>query len=298
MTHSRRVDYVRYASYLFVEKHRDAVGESPTGVMYNKYMTLLNRALKDHMGKDIGLPHCWYRWGDEVVRINMPYLSWNHDDPRKTVVDYTGAPPPVPPRDDTVAYMKTFTEDFLDRYSGTEGVEMAIDEVYTGAPFGFQNDYRMLRDNLRLAQGNFAFSNHTDMVSGLFEQAMASFPSESFPDILAQRDVFEHVFRLALDRNLSVDRLRQISETFWFFFCYHLRLNDRCHENISEETMGVWRSVLPDALYEYECKMQNYGYYLSRLGCDDPIIRGLVSDQTERVDSIASLMTGLDGAEP
>ena len=74
-------DYIRTFSYLFLKKYREKTGTDSSGVLFNKYMTLLNRALL-YKGVDMHLPHCWYRWGDEVVRYCLPFIDWNHDDPK------------------------------------------------------------------------------------------------------------------------------------------------------------------------------------------------------------------------
>ena len=57
------LDYIRYACQAFIEGHEGSVGCSPSGVMFNKFMTLLYRDVRRALGVDIRLPHCWYRWG-------------------------------------------------------------------------------------------------------------------------------------------------------------------------------------------------------------------------------------------
>lgn len=293
----RSTDYVKYASCTFVQMYKHSEGTLPTGVLYNKFMTLLNRELKDQRDANIRLSHCWYRWGDEVVRANLPYMTWNHESFRKTTVDYVGIMESPPRNDDIVAFIDSYARKFIRDHPGREGMEIAVDEVYAGAPFEFQNEFRKLRENLDLAQSKLTFSNQGDMVRDLFENAMEHFPHKSFPDVTEQTAQFERVFDLALKKNLSVDRLQQISESYWFFFCYHLRLHRKCHENVSSETLDHWRSILPDAEYEFECKFQNYAYYLSMNGCSDPVIDNLVSDRMARLDRVSSLMDSLGDGE-
>lgn len=146
------IDHIRCASYAFIERYSRTQSHPPSGVLYNKYMTLLNRELMDKLGVDIRLPHCWYRWGDEVVRHDMPYLRWDHGDPRKTYVSYSGECPIQESKDEIVCFSESFADSFIWRYSGDEGVDLAIDEIYSEAPFAFQNDYRRLRENLKIAQ--------------------------------------------------------------------------------------------------------------------------------------------------
>ena len=63
MTDVHMPDYARYACQVFIGGHEGSVGCSPTGVMFNKFMTLLYRDIRKTLGVDISLPHCWYRWG-------------------------------------------------------------------------------------------------------------------------------------------------------------------------------------------------------------------------------------------
>ena len=286
----RQLDYVRYASDLFIRRHESMKGSPPTGVLYNKFMILLNRELKDELGENMGLPHCWYRWGDEVVRHDMPFLVWNHDNPRQTLVTFSGPVPDISGRDDAAAFITSFADSFIARYGGDEGFEMAIDELYSEAPFEFQNDYRVLRENLKQAGSNIPLSNHMDLVRGLYANAMSVYPQESFGSTRMQTEQFRKVFDRALDEELTTDRLQQISETFWFYFCYHLRLHRDCHENVSAETLRIWREALPEAGEVYEEKMQNYAYYLFPDGSDDPVINELLEDRKERLDELGSIM--------
>lgn len=286
-------DYVKYASYAYISRYEETESSKPTGVLFNKFMTLLNVHLKDTLGENIKLPHCWYRWGDEVVRYNMPYVVWNQDDPRKTTVSFSGAVPDMR-RDRVTSTIDDYVGKFIRRYSGPEGAEMAIDEVYSNAPFEFQNGYRLLRENLKISKNSFNYTGRIDLVRGLYEDAMRTYPAKSFPKLEPQRIQFEKVFSKALDECLSPDRLEQISETFWFFFCYHLRLHSRCHENVPKETLTVWKSALPDALDEYEEKMQNYAHYLFREGSDDDVIRDMLKERDSRLARIDELMAALE----
>lgn len=174
---------------------------------------------------------------------------------------------------------------------------MAIDEVYSEAPFEFQNDYRVLRENLKQARLSVPLSNHTDLVRGLYAKAMSAYPMESFESTRIQKEQFRKVFDQALDEGLTVDRLQQISETFWFYFCYHLRLHRDCHENVSAETLRIWREALPEAGEVYEEKMQNYAHYLFPDGSDDPVIKKLLEDRRERLDELGSIMAEMGCGE-
>lgn len=292
------IDHIRCASYAFIEGYSRTQSHPPSGVLYNKYMTLLNRELMDNLGVDIRLPHCWYRWGDEVVRHDMPYLRWDHGDPCKTYISYSGECPIPESKDEIVCFSESFADSFIRRYSGDEGVDLAIDEIYSEAPFAFQNDYRRLRENLKIAQKGAAMENYYDLVRSLYEKAMESFPSESFPDMDVPPSQFKAVFPIALDERITIDRLQMISETFWFHFCYHLRLHEGCHANVPESTLSAWRQAIPRAFEDYECAMQNYAYYLTGGESENPVIIQLMADRQVRLDELEILMRENRGEGP
>ena len=170
--------------------------------------------LKDKLGTDMRLPHCWYRWGDEVVRYNMPYLTWNHDDPHQTTVMFSGSTLIPVDQDEIIRYTGSYADVFIARYGGNGGVDLAIEEVYSGAPFEFQNDYRALRENLKEVKSNFPISNYVEFVRGLYNKAMSGYPITSFQSTKVQVEQFRKVFEKAMDEGLSVNRLQQISEAF------------------------------------------------------------------------------------
>lgn len=90
----REDDLIPLASYLAIEACQDRFENPPRGLYFNKVLSLLHRQFQD-LGVDIGLPHCWYRYGDEVVRYEMPSpLVWDHEATDKTTVLWDGDPPP------------------------------------------------------------------------------------------------------------------------------------------------------------------------------------------------------------
>lgn len=294
MSTSRPIDYVRYAKYMFISQYRSTCGSNPSGVMYNGFLVLLNRELIDKIGKDIRLPHCWYRWGDEVVRCNMPYLEWNHDDPNKTIVQFSGHMHDPSYRDEVSNHTRLFAKEFISGYTGTEGVDLAMDEIYSKAPFRFQNDFRTLMDSLRPTQEDVSVSHRLDMARDLYQTAMRNYPLRSFPSTKLEVAQFDRLFTKALDEGLSVDRLQQMSETFWLYFCYHLRLHKDCHANIPGSTLDAWEGVLPEALDIYREKIQNYAYYLFPDGSDDPVINRLLMDRKQRFEDLNALLAAMD----
>ena len=85
-----------------------------------------------------------------------------------------------------------------------------------------------------------------------------------------------------------------MSETFWFYFCYHLRLHRDCHANVPGSTLDIWESILPEALDIYQEKIQNYAYYLFPDGSDDPVINRLLMDRKKRFNDLNALLAAMD----
>lgn len=247
---------MKIASFIFLDEYRSKNHDDPSGIVYNKFMTLLNSELKKDK-IDIRLPHCWYRWGDEVVRYHMPYLYWNHDDPRYTTVLWKGKTPRYNVNDPTVSEIKSFSGKFIDLYSGPEGAEMAIDKVYEKAPFKFQNEYRKIRESLKITKSKIPPDNYIGSVlMPLFENAMRVFPKE-FSSVKGTKEDFEEVFKMAAERGGTIQELFEMAEDFWFFFCYHLRLNKKCHENVPISTLDIWEEMISWETEMYERGLQN-----------------------------------------
>lgn len=68
--------------------------------------------------------------GDEVVRHGMSYLSWNYDSPGETRVMFTGDAAEFPDDDRVKRYIDSYASRFIHAYSGPEGIEMVVDDVY------------------------------------------------------------------------------------------------------------------------------------------------------------------------
>lgn len=289
-------DYVESASFIFLNKYERLNGCKASGVLYNKFMTLLNRRfLSDDV--DIGLPHCWYRWGDEVVRHGLDYLSWNHDDPRYTAVIYKGGiAGAYDPNDPLVREIESFAEEFIAMYKGPEGAEMAIDEVYADAPFQFQNDYRRLRESLRISRSHVGYDNFESYILSLFDTAMESFPRE-FRDLEEQRSEFEAVFRMAVSGGVSRDDLFELVEHFWFFFCYHLRINKKCHANVDRTTLEIWKDAVPLEDSRFEHGIRTLAYRLCPREYSDPRIDRMLHERELAIIEVERMLDYLNDGD-
>ena len=282
-------DHVKIASFIFLDEYRSKNRDDPSGIVYNKFMTLLNSGLKkDHI--DLRLPHCWYRWGDEVVRYHMPYLYWNHDDPRYTTVLWKGKSPRYDVKDPVVQKIKKFSDKFINEYSGPEGAEMAIDKVYENAPFKFQNEYRQLRESLKITKSRVPPKNFVNsVIMPLFEKAMNTFPKE-FSSIENAKNDFTEVFRIAAEGGAAVHELFEMAEEFWFFFCYHLRLHPKCRENVPKTTLDIWEDVIPWESEMYGRGLQNNVHRFYRGRPSNPVAERLLEERRTEVDEFERLL--------
>lgn len=293
--HTKKTDYVKVASYLFFEEYRKERSEEISGVIYNKFITLLYRDLKPE--KDIKLPHCWYRWGDIVVSRGVPYVTWEHRSPEYTVVKWDGGTPEYDPNDRTVSLIRKNIAEFMVRHSGPEAHETAKDEVYENAPFEFQKEYRKLRESLELLSGSGIIENRTEYIGSLFDNAMKTFPKNEFGQISGERDKFETIFKMGLRNNASSKDLFEFAELFWFFFCYHLRIHRKCHENIPPEILNRWIEDIPWENMRMEHFLQNFAAKFRSGADDDPVVLALLEDWKERMaelDDFFSLICSKD----
>ena len=255
MKHDFRPDYVKIASFLYLDEYRRRFGKDTSGVLFNKYMTLLYKGIKENLSIDIGLPHCWYRWGDIVVTQSMPYLQFNHSDLNETTVVFAGREPMIPSDDRVVDLCRDYLKEFLSEFGqGKEGVESAVDEVYTNAPYPFQNEYRKLRESLDISRSNQPYTNMDDYISTLFDKAMSVFP-EDFSEMDDDKGDFIAVFKESLREGAGITDLFDLCEDFWFHFCYRLRI--RCNENVDRETILHWQEGLISEDRRYRRSLEN-----------------------------------------
>ena len=298
MTKNRGVpDYVRISTYLFIEEHEKSVGKT-RGVVFNKFMTLLNRDLMEEKSVNIRLPHCWYRWGDEVVRYYLrPYTKWDHEDLGITTVAWRdGVPEDLSLSDPTVAEIRDYIRGYIEEYSDEDGWERAIDRLYEKAPYEFQNRYRMLRENLKGAvAGNYIQGYSEKLLTPLFNNAMGMFPSE-FSSIKKEKNDFESVFKAAVETGARMEDIRGMAEEFWFLFCYHLRIDKRGHENVKKETLDVWRASIPWEKELYNRCLQDRAFSL-KLGGTSRAIDTILSVRDARIKEFYELLDEFRAAD-
>lgn len=290
-------DYVKVSTFLFIEEYERSVGKV-RGVIFNKFMTLLNHDFKNTKNIDIKLPHNWYRWGDEVVKYYIkPYTKWDHEDLGITTVSWKGGVPDFSLDDPTVVEIRKYVKSHIRKYSDEDGWERAIDALYAKAPYPFQNEYRKLRENLKDATTRSIYIQdyYSSLLIPLFNNAMNVFPA-AFSEIKKEKSDFESVFRSAVGSGASIDDLREMVERFWFFFCYYLRVDKKCHENITNETLEVWRSLIPWEKEMYIRSLQDSAYNLQLRG-KEKRIDSILREREERVNEFNDLLEEFRAAD-
>lgn len=254
---SRDIDSpVGISSYLVIKKFIDAQEQSPNGIFFNKAMSLLDRELRKD-GVDIHLPHCWYRWGDEVVRILMPReIEWNHESTYHTSINWNTKARPF---DDSglMKKIESYVDTIIAEYA-TESIDDVIEEVYSYAPFDFQRKFRICRQ----AIGDCLHSpiewkdSSGKVLMPYYKSACESFPKEEFPIVAKHLPVFERIMEYLLTRKDRYEAncilANEISEEFWFWFCYFLRIHKKAHENIPDSTIEYWASRIENETIRYE----------------------------------------------
>jgi len=262
------------AAYLVITSYAEKTDKSPTGLYFNKVMSLLHNKIKAD-GYDLQLPHCWYKWGDEVVRYLMPVaIGWNHEDPPQTTVTWKGRSPESLGQDELSKKLIRYIDDLTKQYSAPGGVEKAVDEVYALAPFEFQRRFKKCRDSIYSAMRRTVdIKDYGEKVLWpLVESACKSFLviSRDFPEVAESLPSFKASMEYVLhDRATNYPLAYEISEEFWSWFCYFLRLHPKAHENVPRETLDVWEEKLD---WETERYKKMFGDHIVELASKNPNI--------------------------
>lgn len=233
------------AVYLAIDECETRFDTLPSGVYFNKILSVLHRRLTD-VGVDIGLPHCWYRYGDEVVRYCLPsQVVWSHEAEDRTTVVWEGESPRVLDTQEG-ARLETEIGQIMDEYP-PDSLDALVDRVYSYAPFEFQRSFRYFKERLDLAQ--FSDIEPRQVAEGILlpnlEKASEDFRSQEFGDLkVKKRACFEVLEQLLTTGSPNLDLALEVAESFWFHYCYYLRLHPRAHENVPVQTRQVWMEKL------------------------------------------------------
>jgi hypothetical protein len=298
-----------YASYFLIKSYQSENRSVPSGLYFNKAMSFVNAEMKKRK-EDIKLPHSWYRWGDEVVRYYMPReLTWTHEEAGYTKVNWEGTPPRInySIKNDVEALIK----EFLQRYpvNSDSWYEELLADHYDGAPFEFQRAFKSSRDILfdrtrpDKSERNYASS---EILLGIYKKAFSTFPSDKlFHPVKKFIPTFLSLIAYPLSGSKE-DLLvaNEISEEFWYWFCYFLRVHPLAHENIDEDTVAYWKSQLEPETSRF---FRNFDDYAKRLSekfpeiLKDDLLVAHVQEETkrlqeweERMANFEEIIDGLD----
>lgn len=296
---------ISIASYSVISKYEERTGLQPTGLYFNKMMSLLHNEMKAR-GKDLGLPHCWYRWGDEVVRYLMPNsIRWNHEEPQFTKVTWDGRMPSGMGNDPSSRLVLSIVQMLTEKYGSDDGVERYVADVYKYAPFEFQRSFRLCRETFRskIQSGIDLPKYGRDFLWPMLEKAMGDFPSLEFPSIADKIEPFREVMRILLcEDGVDYRYANEVSEEFWTWFCYYLRLHQSCHENVPSETLSYWNERLPFEDERYKRQLGDHVVMLEKKGYAlSPILKSISAyrkEETKRedvlFDSLGEDLEGMD----
>ncbi|RLF72100.1 MAG: hypothetical protein DRN55_06605 [Thermoplasmata archaeon] len=239
-------------------------------------MCLLYRNLKKK-NLNLKLPHCWYRYGDEVVRYHMPHqIRWNHEDPRRTSVHWMGSEPDIK-EERVLEEVRRITE----RYHTRDGLRELVAEIYNTAPYEFQKKFREVFDviyeykNRRIEIKNF----NSDFFYPMVERALHSFPKDDFKVVFKDVEPLREAIKM-LDFKQHGDYIIELLENFWFYFAYYLRV--KAHENVPRETLMYWKSVLPEETERYRRYFADIMIELQSVTGKSDILRDIIKKRLER----------------
>lgn len=250
-----------YSSYALIARYEEKTGNLPSGLFFNKSLSFISTEIKEK-GIDIRLPHCWYRWGDEVVRYFMPpELEWTHEEADYTLVNWNGSHPDFP-SNDSKKLLDDLVTFILEKYSGPTEIKELVNINYLNAPFEFQKKYKRLRDfyynipdsDLRKLNGSKG-----EMLK-LLRSALSSFPQDPFfKDIRTFLPTFdEFMFQVLDSESTTISVIKEILEEFWYWFCYFLRAHPSAHENVPDLTVAYWVSRTPIETVNFEREFREH----------------------------------------
>ncbi len=248
---SRRVvaGGLAYSSYKFIKEYVDNTGTEPSGLYFNKALSFLNTNLKRD-GIELGLPHCWYRWGDQVVRYYMPReLKWTHEEDAYTKVEWNGNLPEYP-NASIKARIDSIVKQVTETYCRAGKIQDLVDRIYDEAPFEFQRKYKQVRDFFHVASTTRTMDEKgkREVILSTVKNALESIPDdEIFKTVRDFAPTFLDLMNYCITSSeIGLGALNEISEEFWFWACYYLRLHPKAHENIGSDTVMFWNERLTE----------------------------------------------------
>ncbi|MHB8360945.1 MAG: hypothetical protein ACYDAO_03700 [Thermoplasmataceae archaeon] len=288
-----------YASQRFIDRIEEIFKASPSGLYFSKGLYFINSETKKSH-HEIMLPHCWYRWGDEVVRYQMPKeLAWTHEEASHTTVQWNGKKVTLQNTDLKIEINKLI-DDFIDNYPLKDKgiIELLLSDHYENAPFDFQRNYKTVRDTLFDRSKSSSKSNQfwEDILLPLFQKTFDSFPRDAlFKPVADFVPAFMELIKYPSSGQTSeLNIVNEISEEFWYWFCYFLRIHPSAHENVNKNTVSYWRSQIDNETQRFIRNFEDHVLSLSK-EYEDISRNAVLSPYLERVrDKAATLERTLE----
>jgi hypothetical protein len=225
-------------------EHRNEV---PLSSLFFHKISTLTRFRLEQQGLPVPLPYAWYLFG--TAAQDLPHLIQFFPDPEseQTKVEWRGPSPELFRGDRSADLIRSTIDSILDEYPPDKG-ELAVDEVYTHAPFEFQRKFRRVRMAAGLTGVGSAEAAGLNVAGGLWGltlDAFDEFPYARFPTLASSVAVVREAVNVGINVNLEQRRRLAVEaiEGFWTVFCAHLRLDHEGSKDVSQETIQSWRRM-------------------------------------------------------
>lgn len=241
---TRNRSLLDHISYTIIEETQRIQGETPSGVYFNKAFSLLGERSKKDI--DLEIPHCWYRWGDEVVRACLSNdVKWDHQE--RTEVSWDGpAPKTFALGNDLKNEITSRIRTIITNYSTSRsGIERMKQDVYSYAPYDFQRTFLNLRNEIDSI--NFTDLRlepvKRELIRNLKKKAVEDHGSVGICNNITY-DIWSELFDILIESETpDYNLLKNINETYWFEFCYHLRIT--ANDFVPRSIIDHWKENIP-----------------------------------------------------
>lgn len=263
--------------YETVHQWEELHSEPLRSLHFHKIVTLTKFRL-DSRGIRLPVPYAWFTFG--TTAADLPHVIQFYPDARaeETNVSWRGETPELYSGDKSADAIRATIRELIHAYPPTLG-ERAVDEVYSHAPFEFQNRFRRVRIAFGVTGAGSEEQDSINVAGGLWSlvlDAFDAFPFDRFAQLSELVYPVREVVKLTISANLEQNRklATEVLEGFWSTFAAYLRLDPEGHSNVSPTTVQRWRGV---AEVRREVFARNLGDIVVELGDQDP---HLVDDAT------------------
>lgn len=258
--------------YEVITQTQDATARPPSALLFHK-LVVLARFRLEAQGIRVPIPYSWYLFGAQAEDLHSGVrLNWSNSE-RKTEVEWASAPPKVVGDDPGFEPVERVIHELVEQYSSEEAAELAVDEVYSHAPYDFQRRFRDVRMNLRITgrgSSGEAAAHRADLWN-LALEAFDVFPVRHFPAVTPYLAPVKEAIRLTtsvgLERNRALSE--EVIEGFWSLFCHFLRVDRVGHFDVEKATVEEWVENAESTLAYFS---RNFGDIVVSLADVDPTV--------------------------